>query len=189
MTSEQLVESLRKIDPQQEAEFDSLAMAVRNQSRELTRTLVRVWSGSDPVMSRKAERLLAQSEELTLGPLSESRDSVGAVERVWRLRSLIEGELQLRERLLSRLDPLLEDRSPVPMPAPPGDAEEPVLPRRVCDEAYLLVRRMLNPQEGPLTFQLNSRAFLGMSDKDKNAEIEKARTSRKWSQFIEPIDE
>jgi len=106
---------------------------------------------------------------------------------VWRLRSLVEGELQLRERLLSRLDPLLEDRTAVPMPPPPGDAEEPVLPRRVCDEAYLLVRHMLNPQEGPLTFQLNSREFLGMSDKEKNAEIEKARKTRTWTQFVEPI--
>ncbi len=189
MTSEQLLEMLRRADVEQPNDMQTLALAVRNQSRELTRTLVREWVSPDSVMSRKAALVLSLCEELGIAPLIDSRDSMNPTQQQWRLTTAVESELRLRQRILDRLDWLFDDRSLIPLPDLQGSMEEPVVQRRVCDDAYLLMRRMLNPQEGPLQSSMNARAFLALSSKEKDAEIEKARRGHTWSKFVEDVEE
>jgi hypothetical protein len=189
MTSDQLLDLLKQLDPAQGDELQRLSVAVRNQSRELIRTLIRAWAGSDEKLSVNARAVLAECEELPLAPLLEARDALGVEGRVWRVRTAVETELQLRERTVRRLDPGFDDRTLVPMPPLPGGMEEPVIPRRVCDETYLLLRRMLNPQERPLAYTMNSRAFLALEEKERDREIENARKRGVWSKLVEDIDE
>jgi hypothetical protein len=189
MTSDQLLDRLKKLDPDQGDELERLSVAVRNQSRELIRTLIRAWAGSDVKLAQSARAVLAQCEELPLAPLLDARDALGAEGRVWRVRTAVESELQLRDRTARRLDPGYDDRTPVPMPKLPGGMEEPVMPRRICDETYLLLRRMLNPQEKALAYTMNSRAFLALAEKERDREIENARKRGIWSKLVEDIEE
>jgi len=189
MTSDQLLVLLKQLDPEQGDELQRLSVAVRNQSRELIRTLIRAWAGSDEKLSLNARAVLAECEELPLAPLLEARDALGVEGRVWRVRTAVETELQLRERTVRRLDAGFDDRTLVPMPPLPGGMEEPVIPRRVCDETYLLLRRMLNPQERPLAYTMNSRAFLALAEKERDREIESARKRGVWSKLVEDIEE
>ena len=189
MTSDQMLEMLKRLDPDQGDELDRLGAAVRNQSRDLVRALVKGWAGSDARLSANARTVLGQCEELLAGPLLDCRDALGIEGRVWRLRTAVETELQLRERTVRHLDPGFDDRTPVPLPVVTGPTEEPPMPRRVCDETYLLLRRMLNPQEGPLTYTMNSRAFLALSESDRDAEIERARKRGVWAKLVEDIEE
>src|SRR5215831_15672732 len=102
MTSDQLLDLLKQLDPEQGDELQRLSVAVRNQSRELIRTLIRAWAGSDEKLSVNA------------------RDALGVEGRVWRVRTAVETELQLRERTVRRLDAGFDDRTLVPMPPLPG---------------------------------------------------------------------
>ena len=62
MTSDQLLDLLKQLDPEQGDELERLSVAVRNQSRELIRTLIRAWAGSDEKLSANARAVLAQCE-------------------------------------------------------------------------------------------------------------------------------
>jgi hypothetical protein len=48
---------------------------------------------------------------------------------------------------------------------------------------------MLNPQEGALTYTMNSRAFLALEEKERDREIESARKRGVWSKLVEDIEE
>ncbi len=188
MTPEQLIEALRRLDPEKRAEFDQLALAVRNQSRELGRSAVTVWKGTDVRMSDKAALLIAQIGDLGIVPLLEATDIPGVAKPVWMLRNVVEAEMVLREKIRERIDSMFDDKNPVPMPRASGQIEEPPVPRRVCDEAYILMRRLLNSSESQMNYLMNVRAFLSLGEQEKNKEIQKARQTRTWTMFVETIE-
>ena len=67
--------------------------------------------------------------------------------------------------------------------------EEAPAARRVCDEAYLQLRRLLNPRESVERYHLNASAFLQLSTEEKENEIRKARKSRMFSELSGMDDE
>ena len=93
-------------------------------------------------------------------------------------------QLSLRRRIVAELDPLLTDREIVPEPAVPIPTEEEPLPCRVCDEAYLALRKLLAHDEDEMTQELNANEFLAQGDEAKDAEISRARESGTWTNWL-----
>jgi hypothetical protein len=78
----------------------------------------------------------------------------------------------------------MEDRRQAPPQQADAAMEEQPPPIRVCDEAYLQLRRLLNIEEGDPQYFLNARAFLNLGNAEKDAEIHRARKSRGWSRLV-----
>ncbi|MCI0329964.1 MAG: hypothetical protein L0196_03300 [candidate division Zixibacteria bacterium] len=187
MKQEQLVEKLSKLEENQPAEIDSLAQQVVSEAREPVRAAVQHWQGYDPKMSAKAALLLSGLEELVVVPLLEAPNPSDLRQLNWSLHTVVEAELELRKQTLEKFEKLLEDTRQIPIPpslSPIKEEEEPP-PRRVCDEAYLLLRLLLNYPESEEAYYMNARAFLDLEDREKNAEIAKWKKSRTWTLFAE----
>ncbi|MEO5619070.1 MAG: hypothetical protein ABIS67_14975, partial [Candidatus Eisenbacteria bacterium] len=103
---------------------------------------------------------------------------------VWDIHLLGDMVLGARARLLEKLDALSEDQRNVPVGDGPSPRDEKPQPRRVCDEAYLIVRRLMSnePEEA---LYLNSRLFLNLSNEQRDQEIFFAKRERRFTRFDE----
>jgi len=104
---------------------------------------------------------------------------------VWDMKTVMDLQLNNRVKLAKVLENMLEDKRSLEMPEPPPDTEEEFLPRRVCDEAYLLMRQLLSFEEGEEEQFFNTNAFLNLSDEEKDTEIKRVQTSKKWIPLTE----
>ena len=88
---------------------------------------------------------------------------------------------------LSETSPSLVEAMMMPefYPKPPEEVEEKPAPRRICDEAYLMYRRLLNTRESEEDYLVNRRIFLKQTDDDKDREIFFARKSRRFHDYME----
>jgi len=102
---------------------------------------------------------------------------------VWALRT--EG-LQLAEmlrKIVKYFAAHLSDTRKVPASRGAGPTEEQPPVVRICDEAYLQLRRLVNLEESMDQYLLNSRAFLNLPEARKDEEIRKSRQSRAFTRF------
>lgn len=189
MKYEQLIEALRGIDHRKHDEMDFFSKNIVDKARESARAAVDIWIGPDVTMAEKAAYLLIDMEDLAIIPLLEAPDTLTNTQLAWLLRVVVNAELRIRNVVVAKLDEMLDDKSNVPLPKDEEPIEEPPPPRRVCDEAYVLMRQLINFGETEETYYMNVEAFLNLSDNEKDVEIRKARDSRIWSQLIEDIYE
>ena len=102
-------------------------------------------------------------------------------QRAWLMQRLVQAELDLRARVLAKVEALLDDRAW--LADPPSSVALEVRPpsRRVCDQAYVSLRQLVHPEEDQVGYQVESEAFLHMPADAKDRVIEKARNSRTWN--------
>ena len=55
---------------------------------------------------------------------------------------------------------------------------------RICDEAYLALRRLLAHDEDEMAQERNAHEFLALEDEAKDAEIRRARESGAWTNWL-----
>jgi len=110
-------------------------------------------------------------------------------DRAWFLDRLLEGELQTRARVRARLLQALNDKAWL-KDAQAGPYMESYPPRRrVCDQAYVLMRALTHPEEDQVGFGIESEQFLHMPVELKDQVIEQARTVHRWNLSLpEPED-
>jgi len=188
MTHDQLIEQLKRLEAHQQAEMDALSERVAKEMRAPVRSGLTAWLDADPKLSANATAFLSNLEELAIVPLLNAPDTVPTDKRVWMLRTVAAAELELREKVVARIEKMLDDKTPVPPPKLIGRVEEKPLPRRVCDEAYMQLRMLLNTTEERGTYFLNCDAFLNLSEPERDDEIRKARQSRTWTKFVEEFE-
>lgn len=174
---------LNAIDPTQEAQISGLAKEVENSARQPVREAVEVWKlGGD--RGAKAIELLSRLDELSIVPLLEAPGPLPPEQQVWALRTVTANLILFHNRAAQMVEGLLDDRRPVPMPPSRRPIEEPPPPRRICDEAYLAMRRLLNPAENREQYTLNADAFRHLTEAERDAEIQKARGMGVWTEWI-----
>lgn len=180
-----LIETLRQIDADDQARLDSLAEAVRLQGDRQARELISLAHGRDTALARKAFGVVLDLGPLAFHPLLDSLDPDKPALAVLELRHAVELAQTDRARLAATLDKLMDDKTPVPLPPQPANSEEKPAPRRLGDEAYLLLRRLLSPQESLDDHLLNARLFLDMEESQRDREIAKARESKRFTPLAE----
>ena len=103
---------------------------------------------------------------------------------VWEMKLAVDIHLANRSRIVKIIDEMLEDTTVVEPGVSLVHVEEPPVPKRVCDEAYLIMRTLfaLEDEETKLA---NTDVFLDMSDEERDAEIKRSRKTGKWTSLVE----
>jgi hypothetical protein len=106
--------------------------------------------------------------------------------RAWLLGNLVEAELHMRGQLGARLREALFDRDEVEEPPVLVPAERLPPRRRVCDEAYLLLRSLFHPEEDAVGFIVERDGYLALSDDERDRMIQEALMRGRWN--LSPFD-
>jgi hypothetical protein len=159
-------------------EVPRIADKAARDAREPARAAVQLWIGPDQAMSNKAMSLILNMRELAIAPLTDVEPRTPA-DKASAVLMAVDAELAQRAKLIRRIDALLDDKREIPMLAH-GLVEEEPPQRRVCDEAYELMGRLIRFGEEDIKVMMDAHTFLRLSDKQKDAIIAKARASGTW---------
>lgn len=188
MTPEALRAALDQLDSRRAVDEVRFGEDRLREVAELPRAAVALAGDADPARAAKARSLVARLGEFAAGALLEVERSAGPQDDVWRLATATAGVVELRGRVAARLAQALDDRRPVPLVPDVFPSEEKPAPRRVCDEAYLLLRELSSVGESRGALVLKARAFLRRPDPDRDAEIARARSGLPFTRLFEDAD-
>jgi hypothetical protein len=180
-TVEQLVAGL---NPDDDSQVAAAAERIRTKAYKEAHTLVELAHSEDEQTSQNASMILLELGLPAAEPLLQAADSAGPANMIWDIQTAAEISHQLTLRLVSRLNDMLSDTSDVPQPELAPKTEEKHAPRRVCDEAYLILRSLLAVEEEPDAI-LNRQVFLDMTDEERDEEIKRFTESGKWIQLTD----
>lgn len=187
MKEPQVRQELHAMNPDDFEATTRLVESIKAEAREAPRVVIRLWLGGQPD-SEKAALVFAKLDELVLDPVLEAFDQCTPVQQLWLMSIAVDSQVELRERLVAKLIPLLDDKSFLPDTGSEEAAEDETPPQRVCDEAYLLIRRLLKFNEDEVNYALNESEFLELPDQEKDEEIAKAMASKTWTTWVEESD-
>ncbi len=180
MTDQSVVPAVRALGTEDEKGFSRIALAIAAPCRRDVSQLVSMLRSDKQQDSQKAAAVLQSLGSVAYPTLLESLDRSKPEDYVWEIQLLADIEADSRGRLLRELEAVLADKRDVKQPDLGPGVEEKPIPRRVCDEAYLLLRRMLIAGESEDAQYLGERAFLNREDKEKDQEIQRYKQTRKW---------
>ena len=183
MTSNEVVDTLRRADPARESVIDRLAKDIEQQARGPVRAAVGMINEPDPRSSGNATKLLSNLGDLAMDPLLDAPPPRDVSVKLWSMQALVAAHLDLREKLVARLNAMLDDKTRISW-GRIGPTEQVRPDTRVCDEAYIQMRRILNTGEGKSDWVQERKSFFAMSDQAKDAEILRARRSRSWTTLL-----
>lgn len=180
----ELSEALRKTDVSDRAELNHLAQALASISKDSVDEAVRLWA-DDSDLATKAAYLLGRIGDAAIGPLLDMKRDYTPLQQVWRIKRIVNEQLQRQEEIVAELEGLLEDKREISYPVEPSSIEEPPADERICDVAYILLRIMLYPQADPDQHQFDAHFFRDMEFEDRDREIEKYLSEGSWTDFNE----
>jgi hypothetical protein len=184
MTREQFSERFYRLSDTDQVGITALAKQVMDDAREAVRAAVEAWSTGNAGQEQKAASILSALDELAFVPLTEKGDPPDPQRRVWFLRMAGSSYLEPRAKIIAAINRMLEDKRkpPVRPSSEPPMEENPPIPR-VCDEAYLAHRQLLNFAESREQYYQNAHAFLALSEDQKDAEIQNLKKSNIWKRL------
>jgi len=185
MTREQFLDRFYRLSDADQVGITALAKQVMDDAREAARAAVEAWlTANNPGQEQKAASILSALEELAFVPLTEKGDPPDPQRRVWFLRMAGSSYLEPRAKIIAAINRMLDDkRKPPTRPgAGPPLEENPPIPR-VCDEAYLAHRQLLNFAESREQYYQNAHAFLALPEDQKDAEIQNLKKSNTWKRL------
>lgn len=185
MTREAFEQQLAQLNAQDERGITSLVADYLKDVDEGLTGLVRLAEAGEPV-GPKARAILDRLGETIAKPLSREIESKEAPE-TWMLFSLAKAVTAAEEVVTARLKAALSDARRIEPPSTP-DIEEQEPPFRVCDEAYLALRRIAT-SESSLHLTLESRRFLALPDEQKNDEIRNYIKTGTFTRFAGNVEQ
>jgi hypothetical protein len=183
MNGEDFCSRLSKLAANDENGLSALAHDVMQDAREAPDSAVRVWKQGGQ-LSRQAMMIITQLGDLALVPLIAAGDPIPVSQVVWSLRTQTAILTGIQTLVVRHIDALLSDVRRLPMRVDLGPSDERIPPVRICDEAYLQMRRLLNVEESAADYVASSQVFLNLPEDDKNAQILKARKSPAWIRLV-----
>jgi len=185
MSDQGVVPALQAMGTNDEPGFERMATAISAPCRRDVGELLRLLRSEKRDDSQKAAVVIMNLGSVAFPTVLGSIHRDTPEDYVWEAQLLVEIEAQSRAGLLVELERMLGDKRAVKQPDLGPGVEEKPIPRRVCDESYLMMRKMLVTGESEDAQYLNERAFLTRSDKEKDAEIARYKTTRKWVKLTE----
>ena len=186
MTPDELTTALQEMSPGRIAEQNALAGRVLEQVGELPTRATELVASDDRAVAGNARDLVGALEELAVRAVLGASPAATTTEAAWRVRTAAAAAIALRARVAGHLRSLLHDHRLVPLPAGlEGLAHAP--PARMCDEAYVALRELINLDESRSAFTLDRRAFLRQSDQEKDAEIESVIAGQPFRRLVDDL--
>jgi hypothetical protein len=160
-----------------------LGAKLLEESRAPAAAVAAVWQTGDAAVRQNARTVLNEMEEAALDPLLKVNGNLDPAEQVWRMTMVVETIADVRKNAAAMLDRQLTSKQLAPLPSILG-AEERDPPRRVCDEAYILMSRLTAVDPKSEAFVLRMRQFRRMPESGRDAEIQRARHSAAWRSLL-----
>lgn len=182
------LEVIRRLGWTDEEDWDRLDELVRTMSAhawDAPLALARGWLAR-PGEQDKIRHVLGLLKELSIRPWFAIVPKAPADQKLFALEQAVGSLETLQSEIVQKLTRLLGSKVELPLASPLEETiEERELPSRECDEAYVLLRRILKPDESELTGELTRREFLRLEDEGKDEEIARYKTGAPWIQFVE----
>jgi len=187
MEEKNLVSRLSEIKIMENAKLDSLSEEIKTRSQKDVFELIKILRSGKEEDSKKASMVLISIGNLSITPLIESLDSNNADNYVWETDIALSLHLQNRNKLSKIINSMFLDKRLLKGPELKGVVEEKPIPRRVCDEAYLMLRKLLAYKEDEEALMTNERMFLSLSNEEKDKEIDRLKSSEEWVSLSEKM--
>ena len=186
MARDEMYNKLGALDLDQPEGLDTLAQGIAEQSHIEPRYVVEYWVNGPDEVSWKAGAVASRLESLTIMPLLEMPVPLNADRRSMVITNIADAQIGLREQIVNYLVKLLDDQELLSdHKSPEGRPTEGSPPdMRVCDEAYLQLRRLLNFSESEEEFEENASIYLDLDFEDRDEEIADVRASGKWDRWM-----
>lgn len=178
-------QTLRGISLADDQKLAALAEAIRKQGWQETREVISLLSSGEKEVADKALVVTLNLGPFALQPMLDSLDPNYPVDCAMNLAQAVDLELEQRHKVAMALDKLLEDKRRVPQPRQAKGVEEKFRARRLCDVAYLQLRRLFSQQESVEDAEINEGMFLDMQESDRDREIAKMRKSKNFTVLLE----
>jgi hypothetical protein len=189
MEREQLfIESLRAITTT--AQEDALAKQEVESARTIPRLAANLWARAEPDLAQNAHGFLTEIGDLAIVPVIEGPSRGDPKSVVQALNLITDAELGLRQKVIQRVNQLLDDKRPIPpRPQLGPKPEQADHPRRVCDEAYVAMRRLVHFGESQYGSVVEVSFFFSASEATRDQAIAEARRSNNWRRAVKPSDD
>ena len=192
--SERMDSSLRgeieSMNPDDNRKLDSLVGEIRKRAMDQPGQLVSMVKEQnlDDQMLANARLVLLQLGDVAMPSLLDSLDSNDPDALVWNVQTVVGFHRENQARIVKRLQTLIGDKRKLTPKERGPFTEEKIPERRVCDEAYLLMRRLL-AMEDEESNMVNARIFLyGMTEPERDREIVRLLKSKSWTSLSEQAD-
>ena len=184
MNREEVNEQVATLKPVDVAKIEELVAAIQSDAWEAPQALTELWQGSPSRDS--AMNLLANLGDLAIHPLLDvaANPNLKLADKVWLWQTVAAATEKLRNDVILRLAKLINDKTVVPVRPMPEPTEAQPAPRRVCDEAYILLRQLLRYTEEPEAQALNINEFLELEFAQRDEEISKTKANQSFTNFL-----
>jgi len=187
MDNENISSRLRQIKPLEIEKLDSLSNEIVINSREDSKQLVKILHSENKDEVKKASMVLQSMGDLAITPLMDSLDRNNPDNYAWEMDIILSLQLKNRTKIIKEINSMLLDTRTLKGPDLKGVVEEKPVQRRICDQAYLMLRKLLALQEDEESLMTNERLFLDMMVKQRDEEIQRLKTSGEWISLSEKM--
>jgi hypothetical protein len=188
MEEKNLASRLNEIKIMENQKLDSLSEEIKIRSRKDANDLVKILHSGKDEEVKKASMVLMSIGDLSITPLIDSLNSDNADNYVFETDIALSLHLQNRNKITGIINSMLLDKRLLKGPELKGVVEEKSVPKRVCDEAYLMLRKLLAHKEDEELLMTNERMFLNMSNGERDKEIDRLKSSGEWISLSEKMN-
>jgi hypothetical protein len=189
MESKTLESQIKEIKITDNKKLDSLSKAITEESRKDANELVKILHSDNAEEVKKASMILLSIGDLAVTPMLDSLDPKNADNYTWEMDVVLSLYLQSRNKITTVLNSMLLDKRQLKEPDLQGAVEEIPASRRVCDEAYLMLRRLTAFKENEEDLMMNEKMFLDMTDDQRDKEIGRIKSSKEWISLLEHLSD
>jgi len=180
-----LIDTLRAIPKDDFDRLETLADSIRIRGYDEARTVTSLAMGSDPVLAQKALLVLINLGELAMVPQADSLEARNADAYAKGFTRLTDWHLGAKGRIAAILVKALDDKRPLPPPQLVGAVEGRVRLKRVCDQAYIQLRKLLATEENDTEISLQEKFLLDLPEEKRDFEISKFKQGKSFSNLSE----
>lgn len=187
MEEKNIASRLKEIQITENDKLDNLSKEISASSRKDVFELIKILHGSNKEESQKASMILMSIGDLSISPIVDSVDTANPDNYVNEMDISLSLHLQNRSKMSKHINSMLLDKRELKGPQLKGVVEEKPPTRRVCDEAYLMLRKLFAFKEDEESLMTNERLFLSLSNKERDEEIDRIKSTEEWVSLSEKM--
>lgn len=187
MDEKSLAARISEIKIMDNTKLDSLSEEIKTRARQDIYELIRILHSNNKENSQKASMLLMSTGDLSITPMISSIDTDDADNYSWEMDIILSAQLQNRNKICRILNSMLLDKRKLKDPELEGAVEEKPASKRVCDEAYLMLRRLTAYNENEEDLMSNEKIYLDMTNGERDKEIDRLKSSDEWISLSEKM--
>jgi hypothetical protein len=187
MDEKSLAARISEIKIMENTKLDSLGEEIKTKARNDTYELIKILHSGNKDNSQKASMVLMSLGDLLISPMISSLDTDDADNYSWEMDVILSAHLENRNKICRILNSMLLDKRQLTGPELEGAVEEKPVPKRVCDEAFLMLRRLIAYNENEEELMSNERIYLDMTNDERDKEIDRFKSSNEWISLSEKM--